>query len=588
MAARKAAFIEACFDKDMKEVCDHLKYRKAIAKHLTGQDIWDLVHFACIDNNFPLLECICPAVISPTDQIRFMNVRNDALDTHPLCIAVEYTSDDDLRILTYLLDNGACADATHVRHTGYQREDTALSLAVTRYKPNMIHLLFDRGAIKCDPIIFYSYICNYMNGELLRKGIDKGIDLNHHTCTPLHWILTSQPIESVFVVPVEHSYLQNAKGLSNYSTEGFDADEQLDIVRLMLTSGAGIYALDFFDDRLSVGHMVSRGHKVELYTLLLAHGWDIHTTDAKGWTAFHYAVMGNDVDVLTFLISQGADPSVCSDTFEDFDGCLPLHAVANTEAYDSDLHNLDPNSPMITDYNSAKIEVLRLLLSQGIDVNVTNSRGRTTAELMFGSSTLYLYKALSWLLEQSRVELPFGGEFSRLSAFTQQLPRSRIASECLIPAGFHSVEFIAEHLKTAIVVNNGPEYEAAMCANPFAIYSLDMSNIKDDIVELEAFSNRFVENSLGADEDMEALLDIRRKTTDVDKFTVYNGAVLDKDSIPSLVQLTVFATRCHLLRCTANMTLCPSIQQLNLPPPVKKLLSLKAFVDYSKPCGQRQ
>jgi ankyrin repeat protein len=39
----------------------------------------------------------------------------------------------------------------------------------------------------------------------------------------------------------------------------------------------------------------------------LAHGADIHSTNARGWTPLHIAAAGGDVTVLTLLLEHGAN-----------------------------------------------------------------------------------------------------------------------------------------------------------------------------------------------------------------------------------------------------------------------------------------
>jgi ankyrin repeat protein len=53
-------------------------------------------------------------------------------------------------------------------------------------------------------------------------------------------------------------------------------------------------------------HTTVRHGRLEIITLLLDAGADIDLADEGGWTACHYAIMGNEVDVLKLLVARGA------------------------------------------------------------------------------------------------------------------------------------------------------------------------------------------------------------------------------------------------------------------------------------------
>ena len=53
--------------------------------------------------------------------------------------------------------------------------------------------------------------------------------------------------------------------------------------------------------------MVTSGRKVEIYRLLIDHGWDLSVTDYHGKTALHHLASGNDLQPLKFLVENGGD-----------------------------------------------------------------------------------------------------------------------------------------------------------------------------------------------------------------------------------------------------------------------------------------
>ena len=68
---------------------------------------------------------------------------------------------------------------------------------------------------------------------------------------------------------------------------------------------------------------------------------------------------------------------------------------------------------------------------------------------------------------------------------------------------------------------------------------------------------------------------------------VYNMAAAQANAAPSLVKVAVYCIRHHLVTCHGT-TLYAHVDRLEIPPKLKDMLTLRAFVDYQKPIGQRE
>ena len=547
------------------------------------EELGRLVKDMCRSNNLAMVKAAFPSSLHPNMEVilHYTGDKAYTVHTHPVCVAVEFTDDIDLDILEYLLDIGATPDSKHIflYGSGESKEHTILSYALSLRKTNAMYILLSRGAPPEPATKLLRYACCHMDDQLLKLVVDKGANLTEDKCYPLHWIL---PSPSSFQLHLDDmstinftSLLKNTKGLQRRSVNEFSFELHLDMVKYLLCNGCDPNR-KHVESQLSAGHMVSRGHKVELYKLLLAHGWDIHTTDLKGWTALHYAAMSNDVIVMTYLVEIGARLDVRSPK-----GLLPLHATAIglTDTIVLGRFQVDNCNVYPNDFNKAMSDVIDYVTLQGIDIDTADYTGKTLVEMMCGVFTCY--KTLSSQLEKS-VRIPFGGDIDKLENHCKNM-LSFINTDCLMPAGFQCISFVNLFMYISILANNMGEYVAATYANPYALYKIPMSVVSRGMAEYEQLEAQPTPTSL-ADKYKAPILRLRRRIgTHRSKDVVYQQAVLDQQGAPSLKQLCTYCIRCQLLSSGGNRSLCPIIEQLHIPKPLKQVLSLGAFVDYRTP-----
>ena len=153
-----------------------------------------------------------------------------------------------------------------------------------------------------------------------------------------------------------------------------------------------------------------------------------------------------------------------------------------------------------------------------------------------------------------------------------------MAADCLVPAGFQDIQFIKSHIINTLVTNNQPEYEACIHANPWAIYQLDMEDIRSNIERYQS--------ETGYDERMCVAYTRITRTEHPDK-TLENQLKSDQTKPPTLLQLTVYTIRQHVLETSEKTSLYPLLRKLDVPTVLFNILTLEAFVDYSLPPDKR-
>ena len=541
-----------------------------------SSQVYTVVDEICRKGDLHSARTVFPALLSPNAKLKRYQIEGVHSIT-AVFLAVRHHNESNHCILEYLLDIGA---DIHFTVEEPPRPSNLLECAFLGRKAEAAAFLLARGAVIHDDVAILKLACKGQADLKLITLVTKHVDINVEGALPLHWALpldtrgVGDDIDDDLYIYALLSLLKTAKGRVDVGDAPSDKDEHLKVVRFLLESGADPNRKDS-RRQMSPGHMVSRGHKVELYKLLLAHGWDIHTTDVIGYTALHYAVIGNDVDVIKYLVDMGAR----MDTKAVSDGFLPFHATTicsyfKNDSYFSTHAFMDDN---LEDYNRAKIDCLDYMLATGVNIDSADKYGDTLTDLLYGHKEFY--QTLAWFVQKS-VKLPSEETISDTESYLYDHNDDFISTDCLIPAGFHNSKFIQAHLKMFITVNNFPEYDATMFANPYAIYKLDMEEVEEATATMKQFCDTFDENHMCLTFNEEALYEIVRHPREHD-MSVYKRAMIDIESPPTLKQLTVYTIRCHLLVSTGYTTLFYSVDHLPLATSLKELLTLKCFVDFT-------
>ena len=557
---KKESFLKACSKGQLKSVQRQLAKGFNPSESLTHNEKWNLLEGICRNNHVNILTCLYPVALDLKAVLECNNVHTYfEAKTSAFCIAVQFTDESDHSILEYMLDCDCELDSTIYYSDRLQTVTySALTFAVSLGMLKTAKYLVSKGARVDNSVETLKHACFMYNMwmDLLQLAVENGANLNEEDCTPLHWILPDQTnlLDSTLSFVNDRSLQLNAKGID--AGDSFSCpDKQLEAFEYLLKSGSDPNKKEP-DLGMSPGHMVGRGHRVELYKLLLAHGWDLHSTDTRGWTALHYSIIGNDIEAVKFLVAEGAQLG----NPNNYEFILPFHVM---ETHVLSIYEIVSSigQDQIDSYNSLRIEVFEFLLSVGLDLNSHTHSNSTLAEMLCGVG--YFEEFLEWLVKQ-KIKLAFGGDVSKLDAMLGNhfmgCTKTFKHTFCYLAAGFSDTAFAKKHEELAILANERGDYQIAKHANPFAVYQLDFVNLKNVICDTSVTSKTK-----------------KGRKTNLPRSHTWNQGLADQQTAPSLVQLVVYNTRRHLVLSRNNTTLFPIIQELEIPDILKKLLTLEAF-----------
>lgn len=140
--------------------------------------------------------------------------------------------------------------------------------------------------------------------------------------------------------------------------------------------------------------LLSLLHKNEdstMFLILNEAEFDVNSTDSKGRTLLHYAVIENNFNIAKLLLDKGANSS-----HSDNNGWTPLHyAAQNYNAklsellikYGADVNAKDEFGNTViaraTFASQGDGEVILLLLKNGADPKITNNRNVSAIDLAY-------------------------------------------------------------------------------------------------------------------------------------------------------------------------------------------------------------
>ena len=227
----------------------------------------------------------------------------------PLHAAI-YNDHPDIVVL--LLEGGADPE------TRSSEDQTALSMASSRGRANIVRSLIDRGAdlnAKSKDKHQKSY---YVQGAPLFMAIEEeyrdivllllegGADTevwNSYQKTPLYMASCFGPADIVRQL-ISHGADLNAESEFGYTAlHGASSDGRPEILRILLEHGANPNALTH-SGRTAL-HLAEEATVVEL---LLEYGANVDVRDNERWTPLHHAADMLNLQVLVALLGRGADP----------------------------------------------------------------------------------------------------------------------------------------------------------------------------------------------------------------------------------------------------------------------------------------
>ena len=196
--------------------------------------------------------------------------------------------------------------------------------------------------------------------DILMFFIENGADINactaDHNCTPLMLAIENGHTNTVNVL------IQYGANVALTDDSGFTAlhyacidHGSLEVLRYLFENGADVNACSSVTPLMMA---IENGH-VSAVTFLTERGADVTLTDECGYKALHYACINNSSpEVFSCLLEKGADINACLN-----DGMTPLMIAAE----------------------DSLVNVVTFLIKQGANVDLQDNYGKTALHYALGS-----------------------------------------------------------------------------------------------------------------------------------------------------------------------------------------------------------
>ncbi|MCQ2592375.1 MAG: ankyrin repeat domain-containing protein [Treponema sp.] len=127
---------------------------------------------------------------------------------------------------------------------------------------------------------------------------------------------------------------------------------------------------------------IKNGASPELLQRLISEGYPIDTRNADGYTPLNYAIEANDLNNALILLENGANPFQTIDKKGTNGVTIALanenkQMISNIVKYAGAMTDIQGNTILHYAAKTSSIEIVKTLLSFGIDVNVKNVSGET-------------------------------------------------------------------------------------------------------------------------------------------------------------------------------------------------------------------
>lgn len=316
-----------------------------------------------------------------------VNSKNGSGDT-PLHFAV---STNNLEIAKLLIIHGANVD------TPFPEGDTPINRAMSGNKTQLASLLLARGAkLDVNPPSQLSelhWAAGEGNRELVTKLLQHGARVNAKDQageTPLRFAVRRGHYD------IAKELIANGADVNATSSSGYPLTHAIrdrDMLQLLLKSGTNTAV----KDRNGTTLLGSLTDSKTLTALVLSLGADVDVKNDLGNTALHIAVAKGQHDVVKILLAYRANPNARNDQ-----GQTPLFDAIHLQEKLTDpwwrdhLNSRTPRAPAVmalaglpkkligsktaapaTAELKPTLEIIKLLLTHGADVNAENKNGET-------------------------------------------------------------------------------------------------------------------------------------------------------------------------------------------------------------------
>lgn len=169
----------------------------------------------------------------------------------------------------------------------------------------------------------------------------------------------------------------------------------LELVQLLLKAGASKSINHINNYHNHALHYAVAAERIDIIELLLSYGADINLKNQKGYTPLELAVNNQLVATVDFLIKKGAKIDTIGNTIDNLDNTLLIIAINDKDASLEMIERLleagaakvinhqnkSSNSALHYAVKNKRIDIVELLLSHGIDLNLRNLDNETPLSL---------------------------------------------------------------------------------------------------------------------------------------------------------------------------------------------------------------
>ncbi len=177
----------------------------------------------------------------------------------------------------------------------------------------------------------------------------------------------------------------------------------LEVVKYLLSVGAGLDVETGMDQSSSLVLAAQEGH-LDVLSYLLSQGSDVNSRNMYGNSSLHQACRQGRFDIIDVLIENKAYINITNNK-----DSTPLHFICYTEDKNlnipadvakfikagADINAADSRGvvPLMAACTSGRLDLVKLLVSQGCDVALKDSSGRTAADIahFFGNTSIVSY-----------------------------------------------------------------------------------------------------------------------------------------------------------------------------------------------------
>jgi ankyrin repeat protein/L-ascorbate metabolism protein UlaG (beta-lactamase superfamily) len=219
--------------------------------------------------------------------------------------------------------------------------------------------------------------------------------------TSIHELINSDDLTGIVQALQTNPELLEQRNESFLSPLNYAVCEgKLEMVSLMIDAGADIHRGDREGSQPLI-NAAAFGH-LEIVKHLIGKGAEIDRLDDNGATALSFALARHQNEISLYLLNNGADPNLAQMTdlpgifFPVINGEQEIIALMLEKGVDVNVVNRFGVSPIFSACSHGNLEITRYLVEQGANPNLVNNQGETP---LFWAAARYRTDVIDYLIK---------------------------------------------------------------------------------------------------------------------------------------------------------------------------------------------